>query len=73
METRRLDLACLLILSACILHNLCISNGDYYEGAIDNADLVENDELNEDVARAEAIIKRNGIVNYLYHLHQQQV
>lgn len=34
METRRLDIAATLVLSACVLHNACIHWGDEYTGII---------------------------------------
>lgn len=72
METKRLDLVCLLIVSACILHNICIINGDFFDRAAYN-DNIGNDEVNENIEGPAAVAKRNNIVNYLYHIHNQRV
>lgn len=67
METVKLDLLVLLIMSACILHNFCIINNDMvdmdYEEANDIPVVVE--EVNINAGRA-AIDKRNNIAEMLY-------
>jgi hypothetical protein len=74
LETVRLDLIALLIISGCILHNICILNGDLLEGVIDleNELREERDrdphnwrDFDEDADQRRAIQKRNNIVNGL--------
>lgn len=73
METIRLDLICLLIISACILHNICILNGDKTidlldlqqeledERLLNDGDIYENQRENNQLAQA----KRSRIMNNL--------
>lgn len=52
LETVRLDLICLLTVSACIMHNVCILNGDVPEELVDDMemrDARENDEFIADM------------------------
>lgn len=75
LETIRLDLAVLLISTGCILHNICILNGDLVEDILNGEEEVEQERLNNpnnlqdildpDVDVQIAIIKRNDICNAL--------
>lgn len=72
METVRLDLICMLIVSACVLHNICILNGDIPDDIINVEEEIEEEMLNnmhEDFdhrdIRQEAVVKRNHILNNL--------
>lgn len=74
LEITRLDLASLLIISACILHNVCILNGDLIQDIIDTDEERRQENENnphnfEDVDEAQfendAILKRYNIVNHL--------
>lgn len=75
LETVRVDLTSLLIVSACILHNICILRGDYLEDFIDlEAEAQEAriynphneiDFVEEQQQVLDAINKRNDIVNAL--------
>lgn len=73
LETKRLDLICLIIVSACILHNICILSGDNADDLIDLPQELEQERLLEDEiifdnqrpADLSAIEKRNEIVHNL--------
>lgn len=65
METRRLDLISLLIVVGCILHNICLLNGDVMHFPEENDNNVEQNDVNREVAVAAAIAKRNEIMNNL--------
>lgn len=73
LETVRLDLICLLVMSACILHNVCILNGDEAEDIVDIQQEVEEDRVqqNDEIQIHQrnnnhlAIAKRNQIMNQL--------
>ncbi|VEN45580.1 unnamed protein product [Callosobruchus maculatus] len=67
LETKRLDLIALLIVSSCILHNLCILNNDLYEGPIEENE--QNDQSLPHITNpgAAAVTKRMNLVNYLYN------
>ncbi|XP_066593212.1 uncharacterized protein [Prorops nasuta] len=72
LETRRLDLCVLLILSACILHNICIVNNEdldvlycHRENEVGNTSYIDSsdeEEENEHEVRNRAIMKRNVIM-----------
>lgn len=66
METKRLDLISLLVVSACILHNFCILNGDCLNEIMAYEEV--NEEEFDDIERQNpaAVAKRNDIVNFLY-------
>jgi hypothetical protein len=73
METIRLDLICLLITAACILHNICILNGDDPNDITEiEQELAEERNLNaqaynqeQEAANRNAINKRYNIANSL--------
>lgn len=73
IETVRLDLICLNIIVACILHNLCIVNGDIPDEIINLEQESEEERLVEGVGEAQvhernrrdAVIKRDNIMNSL--------
>lgn len=75
LETVRIDLAVLLILTGCILHNICILNGDFFHDILNEAEEVEQERLNDpqnlqdifdpDINNQNASRKRNGICNAL--------
>lgn len=72
LETVRPDLSVLNIMSSCILHNICVLNGDSYEEIFNLADQRREDlenqpeEINaEQQVQNQARIKRNNIVNSL--------
>lgn len=72
LETVRLDLIALLIVSACILHNVCILEDDMpddivnlHEELLIEVDLDESIDPQNDFHNNEAVTKRNGIVNIL--------
>lgn len=73
LETTRLDLIPLIIVSGTVLHNICILNGDLLEDIADLQDLEEEilieenvyavvDDVREDL---QAVRKRNNIMNAL--------
>ncbi|KAJ8943788.1 hypothetical protein NQ314_009655, partial [Rhamnusium bicolor] len=68
LETIRLELAALLIISACILHNVCILNGDLLQDLIDEERRQENannphnfEYMDEEHIANDAIRKRNNM------------
>ncbi|XP_018405660.1 PREDICTED: putative nuclease HARBI1 [Cyphomyrmex costatus] len=72
LETVRLDLICLLIVSACIMHNVCILKGDLPEEFINEVELEDAKEenefpanVNEEQEHNEALLKRIEIMNVL--------
>lgn len=74
LETIRMDLICLFIIVACILHNICILNHDIAEDILDVAQEIEEERLVQEAANAnqdapairrEAVQKRNNIMNNL--------
>lgn len=73
LETKRLDLICLLIVSACILHNLCILNGDNADDLMELSQELQEQRLLEDenmfdnqrAADLSAVEKRNEIMDNL--------
>lgn len=72
VETIRLDLISLLIVSACILHNICILNDDLPEELIDEIEWREireqndfNVNINEEQVNNVATLKRIEIMNIL--------
>lgn len=72
LETIRLDLISLLIVSACILHNICILNEDLPEELIDEIewrDIRTQDNfivnINEEQENNAAMLKRIEIMNIL--------
>jgi len=72
LETVRLDLICLLIVCACIMHNICILKRDLPEEFIDEIELraarEENEfpvNVNEEQEHNEALLKRMEIMNIL--------
>jgi len=72
LETIRLDLISLLIVSACILHNICILNNDLPEELVDEIewrDIREQDNfivnINEEQENNTAMLKRAEIMNIL--------
>lgn len=74
IETVRMDLISLLIITDCILHNICIFNGDMFEDIMDTevevAEEVRNrpnnlHDIEEEALHLQAIAKRNNIVNAL--------
>lgn len=72
METRRLDLICLIIVASCILHNICILNNDIFdidplEGENNEAEPFEPVIANRrNIERQEGETKRSRIANFLY-------
>lgn len=59
VETKRLDLIALLIVGACILHSICILNGDSFDDYTYVSQ--ENNEFyNNRVPDRATIIKRNN-------------
>ncbi|XP_045460636.1 putative nuclease HARBI1 [Harmonia axyridis] len=49
LETVRMDLICLLVFSACLLHNICVLNGDGIDDLIDvNQEVEEERDQNEE-------------------------
>lgn len=74
LETVRLDLVSLLIVSACILHNICILNGDMLRDTVnleaETADIRALDpqnalDIDDEVNMNIAVIKRSNIVTSL--------
>ncbi|KAI4468840.1 hypothetical protein MML48_2g00009642 [Holotrichia oblita] len=73
METIRLDLICLLIMASCILHNMCILNGDKPDDIMNIRQELEEElqQINsndlENIIRgnAHAVAKRERIMNTL--------
>lgn len=72
LETIRLDLISLLIVSAYILHNICILNEDLPEEVVDEVELrdirAENNfvrNINEEQVNDDAMLKRIEIMNIL--------
>lgn len=71
IETVRLDLISLLIISSCILHNLCILNGDETDDIMNIQQELEEErqQHNEDALENRgnnlAVAKRTGIMNRL--------
>lgn len=69
METVRLDLIVLLVVSACIMHNICILQGDLPEEIVENIDLQDAGDDDhgeiEEVDDHDANIKRINIMNGL--------
>ncbi|XP_018404621.1 PREDICTED: putative nuclease HARBI1 [Cyphomyrmex costatus] len=72
LETVRLDLICLLIVSACIMHNISILNEDLPEELVDNMeirDIRDHDKfitnINEEEGNNASILKRREIMNIL--------
>lgn len=72
LETVKLDLIALLIVSECILHNICIFNGDLPEEIVNDVDVEQIRDENPDNAEAReedqnmaAIRKRINIMNAL--------
>lgn len=73
LETVKLDLISLLIVSGCILHNICILNGDLPEEIVNNMDIEQirnqnpenNAEAPEENQNIAAIRKRINIMNAL--------
>ncbi|VEN52801.1 unnamed protein product [Callosobruchus maculatus] len=67
LETKRLDLIALLIISSCILHNLCILNNDLYDGPIEENE--QNDQSLPHITNPgpAAVTKRTNLVTYLYN------
>lgn len=71
IETVRLDLISLLIISSCILHNLCILNGDETDDIMNIQQELEEErqQNNEDALENRgnnlAVAKRTGIMNRL--------
>lgn len=74
METVRLDLVAQIIVSACILHNVCIMENDLLEDLMDMDNEIREEHHNnphnhldndEELANNNAIRKREGILNNL--------
>lgn len=74
LETKRMDLAVLLIVTASVLHNICILNGDWPDELLNLADEIEEERMNnpqnfQDYDPAEdnriGLVKRNNICNAL--------
>lgn len=77
LETTRMDLACLLIMGACILHNICILEGDNIPGDVNLPREIIEEQMQNNAGVAEVAvdpdvqgirpgaIKRNLIVNTL--------
>lgn len=74
LETVRMDLSSLNIMSCCILHNICILNGDSFEDIVHLDEVRREEVLNNPENAVEmdidnipnrALIKRNNIVNGL--------
>ncbi|XP_018303462.1 putative nuclease HARBI1 [Mycetomoellerius zeteki] len=71
LETVRLDLICLLIVSACIMHNISILNGDLPEEFVDNMEIRDIRDyefianINEEEGNNAGILKRREIMNIL--------
>lgn len=74
METIKLDLMALLIITGCILHNVCIFNGDIPEHIMNFGEEIQNElnngpnnlrDIYEEHDEIEAVIRRLDIVNAL--------
>ncbi|KAJ8915698.1 hypothetical protein NQ315_000632, partial [Exocentrus adspersus] len=75
VETIKLDLICPFVIDACILHYLCVLNGDLPEDILNlqqemdeerqNEVPIEGVPINREINRQEAIEKRNIIMNNL--------
>lgn len=79
LETVRIDLIVLLIMTSCILHNLCLFNGDLPIDVINMEQELQEEAVNrpnnirdieEEQDAHEAIAQRNNIVNAL-HLYER--
>lgn len=71
VESQKLDVIVLLIISACILHNICIMKGDFLDGVINIDDEINeirqtdaNEQIDDDNNR-DGVQKRLNIVNSL--------
>lgn len=74
VETVRMDLIALLIVSSCILHNVCILNGDILDGAVNVEEELQEEQqqnpnnildIDDEAETRVAQRKRQNILNHL--------